>query len=207
MTGKSAGFDFGLKTFLKASDDTDHESSEFLKQHLSELAKANRNLARKEKETKNRKKARKNLARVHRKVANKRLNSHYQLAVKILTKYDNVFFEDLTLAGMKALWGRKVSDYGFATFLKILEVKSLEHGKTFRKIDRFFPSSKLCSNEKCGMIKSKGELTLKDRIFKCECCGLEIDRDLNAAKNILREGTSSSREDGSKPSRKIRIRR
>ena len=97
---------------------------------------------------------------------------------------------------MKVLWGRKVSDYGFATFLKILEMKSREHGKTFHKIDRFFPSSKLCSNPKCGQIKLKDELTLKDRVFKCECCGLEIDRDLNAAINILNVGASTLGLDG-----------
>ena len=196
MTGKMAGFDFGMKTFLKASDGSDHNSSEFLKQHLNELARANRSLAKKEKGSKNRKKSKKSLARVHRKVANKRLDSHYQLAVKLLKKFDYLFFEDLTLSGMKKLWGRKVSDYAFATFLKIIELKAKEHGKTFHKVGRFFPSSKLCSNPKCGQIKLKGELTLKDRIFKCECCGLEIDRDLNAAINILNEGISSLGLDG-----------
>ena len=196
MTGKMAGFDFGMKTFLKASDDTDHESSEFLRLHLSELAKANRSLSRKEKSSKNRKKSKKVLARVHRKVANKRLDSHYQLSVKLLAKFDYLFFEDLTLEGMKKLWGRKVSDYAFATFLKILEQKAKEHGKTFHKVGRFFPSSKLCSNQKCGQIKLKDELTLKDRVFKCECCGLEIDRDLNAARNILNVGVSALGLDG-----------
>ena len=196
MTSKMAGFDFGMKTFLKASDDTNHESSEFLKQHLNELARANCSHSRKEKGSKNRKKSKKVLARVHRKVANKRLDSHYQLSMKILTKFDYLFFEDLTLSGMKKLWGRKVSDYAFGTFLKILELKAHEHGKTFHKVGRFFPSSKLCSNQKCGQIKLKDELTLKDRVFKCECCGLEIDRDLNAAINILNEGISSLGLDG-----------
>lgn len=199
MTGKSAGFDFGLKTFLKASDDTNYESSEFLKQHLKELAKANRKLSRKEKGSKNRKKYKKKLARVHRKVANKRLDAHYQLSVKLLREFDYLFFEDLTLSGMKKLWGRKVSDYGFATFTKILELKAHEHGKTFHKIDKWYPSSKLCSNPKCGMIKSKLELTLKDRAFKCESCGLEIDRDLNAAINIRNVGASTFGLDGVSP--------
>ena len=199
MTGKNAGFDFGLKTFLKASDDTNHESSEFLKQHLKELAVANRELSRKEKGSKNRKKSKKCLARVYRKVANKRLDSHYQLSAKLLQEFDYLFFEDLTLSGMKKLWGRKVSDYGFAIFLKILEMKAHEHGKTFHKIDKWYPSSKLCSNPKCGQIKLKSELTLKDRVFKCECCGLEIDRDLNAAINIKNVGASTFGLDGVSP--------
>lgn len=196
MTGKSAGFDFGLKSFLTASDGTKHLSNEFLKQHLNELAKANRSLAQKEKGSKNRRKSKKSLARLHRKISNKRLNSHYQLALKLLKDYDNLFFEDLTLSGMKSLWGRKVSDYGFSTFLKILELKAIEHGKTFRKIERFYPSSKLCSNPKCGQIKSRDELTLSDRVYKCECCGLEVDRDLNAAINILNAGASALGLDG-----------
>lgn len=196
MTGKSAGFDFGLKSFLTASNGDKIESNEFLKQHLLDLAKANRELVRKEKGSKNRRKTKKSLARLHRKISNKRLDAHYQLAVKLLKNYDNLFFEDLTLSGMKALWGRKVSDYGFSTFLKIVELKTVEHGKTFHKIDRFYPSSKLCSNQKCGQIKSKFELTLRDRVYKCECCGLEIDRDLNAAINILNAGASALGLDG-----------
>lgn len=196
MTGKNAGFDFGLKTFLKSSDGTDHESSEFLKQHLKELANTNRELSRKEKGSKNRKKSKKSLARVHRKAANQRQDAHYQLATSLLKEFDYLFFEDLTLSGMKKLWGRKVSDYGFATFLKILELKAHEHGKTFHKIDKWYPSSKLCSNQKCGQIKLKEELTLKNRIFKCECCGLEIDRDLNAAINIKNVGASTFGLDG-----------
>ena len=196
MTGKSAGFDFGLKSFLTASDGTKHDSNEFLKQSLNELAKANRSIAKKEKGSKNRRKSKKSLARLHRKISNKRLDAHYRLANKILRDYDNLFFENLTLVGMKKLWGRKVSDYGFATFLKIVELKANEHGKTFHKIDRFYPSSKLCSNPKCGGIKAKEDLTLAVRIFKCDCCGLELDRDLNAAINILREGASSLGLDG-----------
>lgn len=110
MTGKSAGFDFGLKSFLTSSDNIKYESNEFLKQHLKDLKKINREFSRKEKGSKNRKKTGKRLSRLHRKIANKRIDSHYQMSVKILKEYDNVFFEDLTLSGMKALWGRKVSD-------------------------------------------------------------------------------------------------
>jgi putative transposase len=87
---------------------------------------------------------------------------------------------------MKRLWGRKVSDLGLYQLLQRIEFKSLEHGKIFNKIDRFYPSSKTCSN--CESIKK--DLALKDRQFKCEC-GHEIDRDLNAAINILAVGAST----------------
>lgn len=190
-TGKSAGFDFGIKTFLKSSDDKNYQSSQFLKSELKQLAKLNRNLSKKKKGSKNRKKARKQLARLHRRIANKRRDAHFQLAANLLDDYDELFFEDLNLAAMQKLWGRKVSDYGFSDFLNILEFKTLEQKKAFEKIDRWYPSTKMCSN--CGEIKK--EMPLKVRVFKCDC-GHEMDRDLNAAKNIMREGTSSRRLDG-----------
>ena len=192
-TGKSAGFDFGLKSFLISSDSKKHDSNEYLKIHLKELRIKSRNLSKKEKGSRNRKKARKSLARLHRKIANKRLDSHFKLALDLVQSYDNLFFEDLNLQGMQKLWGRKVSDYAFSDFLKILENKALEHKKTLYKIDRFFPSSKLCA--KCGNIKNKDELKLKDRIYEC-LCGHKTDRDLNAAINILKEGASSFGLDG-----------
>jgi putative transposase len=188
VTGKSAGFDFGLKSFLVSSDGIGHESNEFLKKNLKFLRKKSRNLSKKKKGSKNRKKARNSLARLHRTIANKRTDAHFQLAAKLLKKYDYLFFEDLNLKGMQKLWGRKISDYGFSDFIKILEFKSIEQRKIFHKIDRFFPSSKLCSN--CGTIKKKEELKLSDRTYICDC-GHTMDRDLNAAINILREGTSS----------------
>ncbi|MCB9062441.1 MAG: transposase [Halobacteriovoraceae bacterium] len=187
-TGKSAGFDFGLKSFLTASDGSVYESSEFLNVHLDELKNKSRKHSKKLKGSKNRKKSRKVLARVHRKIANKRRDAHFKMALELVQKYDYIFFEDLNLEGMKRLWGRKISDYSFAMFLQILEFKAVEHRKTLHKVDRFFPSSKLCS--KCGNIKLKDELHLKDRVYRCEC-GHEMDRDLNAAINILKEGASS----------------
>jgi len=192
-TGKSAGFDFGLKSFLTASDKSVYESSEFLKAHLVELKIKSRHHSKKMRGSKNRAKSRKTLARLHRKIANKREDAHFKTALEIVQKYDHIFFEDLNLEGMKRLWGRKISDYSFSDFLKILEFKAVEHKKFLHKIDRFFPSSKLCS--KCGNIKSKDELQLKDRTYSCGC-GHRMDRDLNAAINILREGASSLGLDG-----------
>ena len=93
---------------------------------------------------------------------------------------------------MKRLWGRKVSDLGLDKFIKILEFKVKEHGKAFNKVDRFFPSSKTCS--KC--LHTNDALTLKERVFKCKNCGNELDRDLNAAINILSVGMSTAGLDG-----------
>jgi len=190
-TGKSAGFDFGLKTFLTSSDGKEHDSNEYLKTHLRELKRKSRNFSKKLGGSKNKIKARKSLARLHRKIANKRKDTHFKLALDLVENYDYLFFEDLNLQGMKKLWGRKVSDYGFSDFLRILEHKACEHGKLLHKIDRFFPSSKLCSC--CGNLKD--DLSLKDRIYECQC-GHKTDRDLNAAINIFREGASSLGLDG-----------
>ncbi len=103
-----------------------------------------------------------------------------------------MFFEDLNLDGMKRLWGRKVSDLGLYQLLQRLEFKAKEHSKIIGKVDRFFPSSKTCSN--CSAIKEI--LTLKDRVFKCQNCGYEINRDLNAAINILTVGISTAGLEG-----------
>lgn len=92
---------------------------------------------------------------------------------------------------MKRLWGRKVSDLGLYQLLQRIEFKAEEHGKIIRKIDRFYPSSKTCS--KCTCIKE--DLALKDRRFECQC-GHQIDRDLNAAINILTVGASMAGLDG-----------
>ena len=196
VTGKSAGFDFGLKSFMIASDGSEFESPEFLKNNLKQLKVASRKHSKKMKGSKNRKKSRKSLARLHRKIANKRQDSHFKLALKLVQTYDHLFFEDLNLKAMQMLWGRKVSDYGFSTLLNILEFKAQEHRKTIHKISRWFPSSKLCS--KCGSLKEKDELKLKDRVYECQC-GNKMDRDLNAAINILKEGASSLGLDGGSP--------
>jgi putative transposase len=192
MTGKSAGFDFGLTCFLTSSDNEQIKSPELLKNSLNELRIKSKMLSSKKKGSKNRAKARKSLSRVHRKIANQRHDFHFKLANKLIEQYDNLFFEDLNLDGMKRLWGRKVSDLGLYQLLQRLEFKAKEHGKVFSKIDRFFPSSKTCN--KCSHIKET--LALKDRTFKCENCGYKLNRDLNAAINILSVGMSTAGLDG-----------
>jgi|SaaInl59LU_5_DNA_1037362.scaffolds.fasta_scaffold20037_2 putative transposase len=192
MTGKSAGFDFGLTCFLTSNNNEQIRSPEFLKSSLKELQVKSKNLSSKQKGSRNRAKARKVVARVHRKIANQRHDFHFKLANDLITKYDKMFFEDLNLDGMKRLWGRKVSDLGLYQLLQRLEFKAKEQGKIIKKIDRFFPSSKTCS--KCLDIKD--DLTLKDRVFECQNCGYEINRDLNAAINILTVGISTAGLDG-----------
>ena len=185
-TGKTAGFDFGLKHYLTVSDGTTHDSPLFFKQNRREVCKANRNLSRKEKHSNNRVRARQHLARTHRKVATARETYHWQLANELVKKYDTLCFEDLNLQGMLKLWGRKVSDLGFADFLTKLQWVARKHGKDVVFIDRLYPSSKTCNA--CGKVNE--DLNLRNRVFTCDC-GWTCDRDLNAAYNIHEVGKTT----------------
>ena len=186
MAGTIAGMDFGLKDFLTISDGTKVTAPLPLKKQLKSLKKANRNLSRKQKGSNHRRQARKSLARIHRSVANQRKDFHFKLAKDLTNRHNAIAIEDLNLQGMKALWGRKVSDLGFASFVQILEHQATKTGCAIVKVDRWFPSSKTCSV--CGCINK--ELSLRDRVWTC-ACGTTHDRDLNAATNIQRAGTSA----------------
>ena len=185
-TGQTAGFDFGLKTYLTVSDGTRHESPLFYKRNARALKRAHRKLSRKVKGSNNRHRARIELARVYRRVANMRENDHWQLANALCKTYDILCFETLNLDGMKRLWGRKVGDLGFADFVTKLTWVAHKHGKDMVQIDTFFPSSKTCNA--CGTVKE--DLELRDRVFKCDC-GWTCDRDLNAAYNIHEVGKTT----------------
>ncbi len=187
MTGKIAGFDFGLKTFITASDLKAIKSPLFFNEFRSKLKAASRKLSSKKKGSNNWYKAKDNLNRVHEQISHKRRDWFWKLAHQLTNEYDVLIFEDLNLNGMKKLWGRKVSDLAFSTFLEILETVANVKGKTVHFIDRFYPSSKTCFY--CGYHNKK--LSLKDRSWDCPGCGSKLDRDLNAAKNIHREGASS----------------
>ena len=174
MTGKIAGFDFGLKTFLTPSDDTEPiESPLFYKKARKSLCKASKKLSNKNKQSNGRRKARIELARVHRKVANQRNDYHWKIAKKLSSTYDEISLEDLNMKGMQMLWGRKVGDLGFSDFVKILDYCCLKSGTKLNYVDRFFASSKICNQ--CGY--KKNELSLRDRRWSCPDCGTSHDRD------------------------------
>ena len=185
-TGKTAGFDFGLKQYLTVSDGTVHKSPLFFKRGIRKVKNANRDLSRKQKHSNNRVRARQHLARTHRKVATARETYHWQLANELVKKYDVLCFETLNLQGMKKLWGRKVSDLGFADFLQKLQWVAHKHGKVVEFIDKWYPSSKTCNA--CGTVNEN--LQLRDRVFNCDC-GWTCDRDDNAARNIHEVGLTT----------------
>lgn len=185
-SGKSAGFDFGLKTFLIASDGNDIVSPLHLFHSLDKLRKASKKISKKQKGSNSRKKARLSLARLHRKISNQREDFQWKTAIDLVSRYDVICFEDLNIKAVRRLWGRKISDLSFSSFLCKVEYLATKHDKKVVKIDRFFASSKTCSV--CG---EKEELTLKDRTWRCPHCGTDHDRDLNAAYNILKVGAST----------------
>ena len=144
------------------------------KQSLKALAKANRKLASKVKGSCNRHQARRHLARVHRRVAHVRQAFHWELAHDLCAQYDIIRLETLNLQGMKALWGRKVSDLGFASFVDILHHVAPKTGVLVQHVGRWFPSTKLCSA--CGHVNE--HITLRDRVWTCTACGVTHQRDL-----------------------------
>ncbi|MUL39216.1 RNA-guided endonuclease InsQ/TnpB family protein [Gloeocapsopsis dulcis] len=186
-TGKIAGFDFGLKTFLVCSDGTKIESPQFLKQSLNAIQKASRQHSKKLKGSSNREQARKNLVRRHEDIFNARRDWFWKLAHELTNKFDVLYFETLNLKGMQRLWGRKVSDLALGEFLQILEWVAKKKGKQVVYIDRWYPSSKTCNT--CGHILK--DLDLEIRQWRCPSCQSVNGRDENAAKNIQAVGAST----------------
>jgi len=202
--GASVGIDFGLKTYLTMSDGNVEIAPLFFKRELKKIAKLHNTLSKKERKktgqqkfhkkwkkmvdvtvlSNNGQRARKDLVRAYNKVTNLRSDYQYKLAHSLCRNYDYIFTETLNLNGMKRLWGRKVSDLCHSSFIEVLREVSKKYGVIFHQIDQWYASSKTC--HACGN-KNKG-LTLKDRVFICPECGYIEDRDLNAAKNILRQG-------------------
>lgn len=189
LTGNSAGFDFGLKVFLKSSCDKDIESPLYYREAMAELKAAQRKVSSKVKLSNNWRKAKANVARIYQAVVNKRRDWFFKLAHDLTDKYDQLFFEDLSMKGMQSLWGRKIGDLARSEFMSILTYVASTKGKVVHLISRFYPSSKTCSD--CGYVYK--ELKLSERRWACQGCGVIHDRDLNAALNIHREGASSLR--------------
>ena len=187
MTGKIAGFDFGLKRYLTGHNGHDIESPQFFKRSLNAIKRASRAHSRTKRRSKNRERTRLDLARKHRKIERQREDFHWKLAHQLTDAYDEIRLEDLNLKGMKSLWGRKVSDLGFADFVKKLKYLAAKKGVKIVFIHKWYPSSKTCSG--CGAINET--LNLRDRNWRCDDCGTIHDRDRNAAINIYRVGAST----------------
>jgi putative transposase len=175
-TGRIAGFDFGLWTFLTCSDGLTIESPLFLKQSLNAIRKASRHYSKKVKGSANRERARKNLIHKYEDVSNRRSDWFWKLAHNLTDKFDVLCFETLNLKGMQRLWGRKISDLAFGEFLKILEWVAKKKGKQVVYIERWYPSSKTCHS--CNHVLES--LALSIREWRCPSCQSVNGRDENA---------------------------
>ena len=159
----------------------------FLCQMLGDLRKSQRLLSRKMGGSHHRERARLKTARLYQRVLNQRRDWFFKLAHVLVDTYDVLCFEDLNMKGMQKLWGKKVGDLARSEFMGILEYVALLNGNKIVYVDRFFPSSKMCSD--CGYLNQG--LKLSDREWICPDCGVVHDRDENAASNICTEGASS----------------
>ena len=186
-TGKAEGFDFGIKDFLTGSDGKPYTSPMFYKHNAKQLAEAQREHSRKVKGSNNKERSRKQVARIHKKTANQRADHHWKLAIDLCRSFDILFFEDLNLRGMKALFGKQVSDLAFGEFIRKLKHQSHKRIRSVLKIGRWSPTSKCC----CVCGHKNETLTLSDREWQCPKCHTHLERDQNAALNILKEGVAS----------------
>lgn len=193
--GEIVGLDFGLKTFLTTSKGYKLQSPLFFKRNSAQIKRLSRKLSRKEKGSNKRKSCRVSFARAHRRIANQRKDFHFKLARNLALEYSLIAVENLNLKAMQKRWGKKISDLGFAEFLNILDWECKKHGSRMVKIDRFYPSSKTCSD--CG--HKLAELDLSERMWTCPACGCIHDRDVNAAINIERVGASTRSGESVKP--------
>ena len=193
--GASVGIDFGLKTYMTLSDGTTVRNPQFLKSDLDNVRRKSRSLSKCKKGSNNRQRRCKDVCREFENITHKREDFQWKLAHNLCRRYDIICLEDLNLSGMTRLWGQKMNDLAHAEFVNKLEYVATKYGVTVHKVDRYFPSSKLCS---CGHVYKS--LKLSDRSWECPCCGEIHDRDLWASQNILRQGIADL-ESGRKTSK------
>lgn len=181
-TNKSVGIDLGLKSFVITSEGQVFESNKKFRESQSKLKTAQKHLSRKKKGSSRFKKCHRKVAKIHQKISNQRSHYLHQVTNEIVKNYDTIVIEDLNVKGMvkNRKLSKSISDASFSAFRQKLTYKCDWYGKKLIIADRFFASSKTCSD--CGKVKK--ELKLSQRTYTCECCGLVIDRDLNAALNL-----------------------
>ncbi len=189
LTGKVVGIDLGLKDFCVTHDGSKtskYTNPKHLKKHQRNLARKQAKLARKEKGSKSREKARQLVARVHERISNTRQDFLHKLSRKIVNDNQVVVVENLNIKGMvrNHNLAKAISDVGWGIFVNFIDYKLQQKGGLLVEIDRWFPSSKTCSN----CLYQMSEMPLDIREWTCPSCGIHHDRDENASKNIRAEG-------------------
>ena len=185
-TTESVGIDLGIKDFVICSDGTVYPNMRFYEKSLRKLKISQRRLSKKQKGSKNREKARLKVSKQHKKVKNQRNDYQHKISRELADNFNTICLETLNVKNMvknKKL-AKAISSVSWSSFITKLDYKIAENQGCLIKIDRFYPSSKTCSN--CGNVKK--ELKLSERTYHCSECGFTIDRDLNASINILKTG-------------------
>jgi len=179
---KVLGLDAGLARFTTLSSGIPVPKPKFLLKRLKKLRRLSKSHSRKRSGSNNRCKSAQKLAKFYARVANTRKDFQHKLSLSLVKNHDVLVVEDLYLKGLikNKKHSRHWADLAHGNFQRLLAYKSAKYGTLLVKADRWYPSSKLCSN--CLMYHH--DLTLKNRIFCCSFCGLEIDRDYNAALNL-----------------------
>ena len=198
-TESVVGIDAGIPTLYTLSTGEKITNPRHEKKDREKLARAQRQLSKKQKGSKNRGKARRKVARIHARIADRRRDHLHKLSTRLVRENQVIAIEDLSVRNMvkNHSLARAISDASWSSFRTMLEYKAEWYGRNVVAIDRFYPSSKTCAE--CGRIVESLPLNIRD--WEC-ACGAVHDRDVNAAKNILAVGLAvSACGDGVRPSR------
>ena len=181
----STGIDVGITEFLTTSGGSQIANPKNLKKSEKKLALLQRRLSRKQKGSGNRNKARMKVASIQEHIANQRNDFLNRVSNAILKTYDTIITENLNVSGMMKNHhlAKSIGDAGWSSFFSMLKTKALQRGKNIIVIDRYDPSSRMCSH--CGYVYN---LKLSERTWTCPECGTIHDREWNAAKNIKKFG-------------------
>ena len=185
-TNKQVGIDLGLKDFVITSDNKKFKNNRYITKYTKQLKKAQRHLSRKQKGSNGFEKQKLKVAKIHEKIASCRLDTLHKVSKELVESYDLISVEDLNVKGMikNHKLSKHIADASWGNFVTLLQYKCDWYGKELVKVNRFYPSSKTCGD--CGWINQ--ELKLSDREWTCKSCGVVHDRDVNASRNILKEG-------------------
>lgn len=185
-TNKQVGIDLGLKDFVITSDNKKFKNNRYTKKYDKKLKKAQQHLSRKQKGSNGFEKQKLKVAKIHEKIASCRLDTLHKVSYKLVNEFDVIVCEDLNVKGMikNHKLSKHIADASWGNFVTLLQYKCDWYGKELVKVNRFYPSSKTCAD--CGWINQ--DLKLSDREWTCNSCGVIHDRDVNASRNILKEG-------------------